>query len=136
MLLWHLGRAATRKTLKLDDVLFREGQPREMLGIVLSGELAIERQNGDHTVLITSLGAGEVVGEAILLEEPNHGTSARATQVTEIVCFKKEPLTKLLKDQPLLYSALVSRAARTVNERIKRANAALLAGHRVPGTAT
>jgi hypothetical protein len=35
---------------------------------------------------------------------------------------------KLLKDQPALYAALLSRAARTINARIKRANAAMLEG--------
>ena len=127
-LLWHLGRAATRKKLKVDELLFNEGAPREMLAVVLSGEFSIERKQGDEPVQITVLGAGEVIGEAILLDEPNHGTSARATQPTEILLFKKEPLMKLLKDQPALYAALLGKVAKIINARIRRANAALLAG--------
>jgi aspartate ammonia-lyase len=128
LLLCHLSRAGKRRTLQQDEVLFTEGQPRELLAVVLSGEIAIERTQDGETVLISSLGAGEVVGEALLLEEPNHGTSGRATQPTEVLCFEKAPLIKLLKDQPQLYAALLSRTARTMNERIKLANAAIIAG--------
>lgn len=126
--LWHLARAGKRRTLQKDEVLFTEGQPREMLGVVLSGELAIERTQDGEAVFISALGAGEIIGEALLLEEPNHGTSARATQPTEMLCFAKGPLMKLLKDQPQLYAALLSRTARTMNERIKAANATIVAG--------
>ena len=40
--------------------------------------------------------------------------------------FPKEQLMKLLKDQPALYAALLGRAAKIINERIKRANATLV----------
>jgi aspartate ammonia-lyase len=126
-LLWHMGRAAEKRTLKPDDELFREGEERRLLAVIVNGELSIERKQGKSSARITTLGTGEVVGEAILLEEPNHGTSGRATRQTELVVFSKDTLMKLLKDQPALYAALLSRAAKIINERIKRANAVILA---------
>lgn len=127
-LLWHLARAGKRRKLQQDEKLFTEGQPREMLAVVLTGEIAIERTQDGDTVQISALGAGEVVGEALLLEEQHHGTSGRATKATEVLCFAKEPLMKLLKDQPQLYAALLSRTARTMNERIRAANETIIAG--------
>lgn len=127
-LLWHLGRAASRRKLKADELLFREGDLREVFAVVLTGELSIERTQGDTPVQLSVLGDGEVIGEAILLDEPNHGTSARATRPTEILVFKKDPLMKLMKDQPALYAALLGKVARIINARIRLANAALIAG--------
>jgi aspartate ammonia-lyase len=124
-LLWHLNRAAERRVVATDEVLFREGEEREIFGVIVSGGLAIEHANAGVNVQITALGPGEVVGEGLLLEDGRHGTSARALQPTEFIFFKKKPLQKLLKDQPALYAALLGRAAKIINGRIKRTNAAL-----------
>ena len=125
-LLWHLARAAERRVLAADEVLFREGETRNVLAVVLKGSLAIEQQRNNSTVLISSLGVGEIIGEGILFEDDEHGTCGRAKEATELLVFPKDPLAKLLKDQPALYAALLSRAARIINERIKRANATLV----------
>jgi CRP-like cAMP-binding protein len=125
-LLWHLGRAAEERNVASGEVLFREGDERQVFAIITSGTIVIEQQRGTAKVQLASLGAGEVVGEGILLEERDHGTTGLATEASVLLCFKKAPLLKLLKDQPALYAALVARAARIINDRIKRANAALV----------
>ncbi len=125
-LVWHLARAAERRELAVGDVLFEEGQPRDVLAIVLSGALAIEHDVEGRSVQITSLGAGEVIGEAILLEDGEHSSTGRALQPTEVLYFRKEPLMKLLKDQPALYAALLGRSAKIMSARIRTANATLL----------
>ncbi|HYV97739.1 MAG TPA: cyclic nucleotide-binding domain-containing protein [Gemmatimonadaceae bacterium] len=125
-LLWHLARAAESRTLELDALLFSPGEDRQVLAIVLSGEISIEQVRDGVTVQITKLGAGEVVGEGILLDDSKHGTTGRAAEKTDLLCLRREPLLKLLKDQPALYAALLGRTAKIISERIKRANATLL----------
>ena len=124
-LLWHLNRTAETRVVPTDEILFREGEEREIFGVIVSGGIAIEHANAGVNVQITALGPGEVVGEGLLLEDGRHGTSSRAMQPTEFIYFKKKPLQKLLKDQPALYAALLARAAKIINQRIKRTNAAL-----------
>jgi aspartate ammonia-lyase len=124
-LLWHLNRTAEMRVVPTDEILFREGEEREIFGVIVSGGIAIEHANAGVNVQITALGPGEVVGEGLLLEDGRHGTSSRAMQPTEFIYFKKKPLQKLLKDQPALYAALLARAAKIINQRIKRTNAAL-----------
>lgn len=125
-LVWHLARAAERRSLAADEILFRQGETRNLMAVILKGSIVIEQQRNDSTVLISSLGTGEIVGEGVLFEDDEHGTCGRATEATELVVFPREQLTKLLKDQPALYAALLSRAAKVINERIKRANATLV----------
>jgi CRP-like cAMP-binding protein len=132
-LLWHLARFAEERKLAKDEVLFREGDERQVFAIVTSGTVVIEQRREGAVVPIATLGVGEVIGEGILLEENHHGTTAHTTEPTVMVCFTKAPLGKLLKEQPALYAALVGRAARIINERIKRANAALV--HKTADTA-
>lgn len=125
-LLWHLGKIAEKRAYAEGEVLFNVGEERLIFGVVVTGAITIEGEHKGTTVMLATLGAGEVIGEGVLLEEGAHGTLARVVEPTTLVQFKKEPLMKLLKDQPALYAALVAKAARIINERIKRANAALL----------
>jgi aspartate ammonia-lyase len=124
-LLWHLNRTAEHRTLQPDEILFREGDERDMLAVIVSGSVAIEHANAGVNVQITALGPGEVLGEGILLENERHGTTGRAHQVTELLVLRKKPLQKLLKDQPALYSALLGRAAKIIRHRINKTNAQL-----------
>jgi len=128
--LWHLGKLAERKTVPANDLLFREGDERQLFGVILTGNIAIEQQRDGNTTQITTLGAGEVIGEGVLLDDDKHGTQGRATDQTELIYFKKGPLMKLMKDQPPVYAALLSRAAKIISARIKRANVALLESKR------
>jgi aspartate ammonia-lyase len=125
-LVWHLGRAAERRALAQDEILFREGDPRTIFAVIVSGNIDIEKTVEGSAARIASLGAGEVIGEGVLLEEGVHRSVGRATESTELFVFKREPLMKLLKDQPALYAALLARTAKIMNDRIRNANANLL----------
>jgi CRP-like cAMP-binding protein len=125
-LIWHLARAAERRELAKDDLLFHEGQARDLLAIILSGTLAIEHPGDGGSMQIAALGAGEVIGESILLEEGKHSSTGRALETTDVLFFRKAPLMKLLKDQPALYAALLGRAGRIMSGRIRNANARVM----------
>jgi aspartate ammonia-lyase len=126
--LWHLNKTAERRTLQPDEYLFREGDERQLFAVIVTGGLAIEQSNAGVNVQVTALGPGDVIGEGLLLDETRHGTTARAHQITELLIFQRRPLMKLLKDQPALYAALVGRAAKIINQRIKKSNANMVAG--------
>ncbi len=122
-LLWHLGRIAESRTLAVDEFLFTEGAERRFFGVVLSGTLSIE--HGAAHERLAALGAGEVIGEGVLLEDVTHGTSARAVTATTMLLFPKSTLAPVLKDQPSLHAALVARAAQAIAARLKSADATL-----------
>jgi CRP-like cAMP-binding protein len=125
-LVWHLARAVEKRELATDEFLFQEGQPRDLLAIILKGTLSIEHDAAGQPMQIAALGAGEVIGESILLEEGQHSSRGRALEPTELLFFRKAPLMKLLKDQPALYAALLGRAARIMSGRIRNANARVM----------
>jgi aspartate ammonia-lyase len=132
-LLWHLTRAAESVTFPAEAVLFREGEPREMMAVIVSGSIAIEHVARGTPARLAVLGAGELIGEGILLEETVHGTSGRALEPTEALVFRKTALTRLMKDQPALLAALVGRAARVIAKRLKETDATLVGRHRALG---
>src|SRR6476661_7959521 len=102
--LHQLAKLVTPAEYATDAVLFEEGSPREFLAIIVAGAVAIEKgQEGRHVRLVT-LGAGEAVGEGLLLEE-----------------------------HPSVYAALVGRAARSIAQRLAATDATLVGRGRTLG---
>ncbi len=130
-LLWLLARAAEPRTLATDDLLFTEGQPRAFFAVILSGNIAIE--HGPDGRRLAALGAGEVVGEGVLLEATTHHTTGRALQGTELLVFPRTTFEPLFKDKPQLHAALVARAAQAVAARLARTDASLTGRGRALG---
>ena len=119
---WHLSRAAERKEYAANEHLFRAGQARQAFWVIIEGALAVETPHGEVPTRLATLGAGEVVGEGILLQEPSHASDGRVLQPTVALRFGREVLEPLLKDQPVLYAGLVARAARVIAARLKQAD--------------
>jgi aspartate ammonia-lyase len=127
--LHQLAKLVTSSTYECDDMLFEEGAARTFMAIIASGAVAIEKGRNARPVRLVTLGAGEAVGEGLLLDESPHGTSARALQHTEAFVVTAEQVREMLKEYPALYAALVGRAARSISQRLAATDATLV-GHR------
>ncbi|HEX5973191.1 MAG TPA: aspartate ammonia-lyase [Gemmatimonadaceae bacterium] len=116
-----------------DQMLFEEGQPRQLLALVVSGAVAIEKQESGRPVRLATLGPGEAVGEGLLLDDSPHGTSARA--IVPITCYvlSRAQVETMLKESPTLYAALVARAARAISQRLSAVDATLVGRGRALG---
>jgi aspartate ammonia-lyase len=126
--LHQLSRLVTPRVYECDAVLFDEGAPRTFFAILGSGAVAIEKTVQARPVRLVTLGAGEAIGEGLLLDDSPHGTSARAVQRTEAFVVTAEQVQEMLKEYPALYAALVGRAARTISRRLAATDATLV-GH-------
>jgi aspartate ammonia-lyase len=131
--LHQLGKLVEMTTYETDATLFSEGAPRRFMAIVATGAVAIEKHVNGRPVRLVTLGAGEAVGEGVLLDDSAHGTSARALQRTEVFTLKAEQLQTVIKEHPALYAALVSRAARAISQRLAATDATLVGRGRTIG---
>ncbi len=126
-LLWHLNQIAENHVYKVDDRLFRAGEARKAMWVLLDGHLAIEAPFGEFPTRFATLGAGDVVGENLLLGVETHHTEARVVQALTALRFDRADLEPMLKDHPRLYASLVQRSAKVIADRLKQADAALSA---------
>jgi aspartate ammonia-lyase len=131
--LWHLSRRMRERVLEADETIFKEGDPRQLFGIIVVGSVAIEKHRGDRVQRLATLGAGQVLGEGILLDDSPHGTSARTLERTELAYLEAGDIQEIMKDRATLYAALVARAARAISERLRAADATLVGRGRTLG---
>src|SRR3954469_11312759 len=109
-----------------DAVLFEEGEPRQLLALLVSGAIAIEKRQNARPIRLATLGPGEAVGEGLLLDDSVHGTSARAILPTTAYVLTRDQVEGMLKESPTLYAALVGRAARAISQRLSAVDATLV----------
>src|SRR5690606_1532813 len=66
--------------------LIEEGAPGRGLFVLLAGQVDVSKRDGEHKVLLATLGPGDVFGEISLLnEEPASATVTAAAQSTVLV---------------------------------------------------
>ena len=131
--LHQLAKLVTAKIFESDAIVFQEGAPRQFLAIIGTGAVAIEKSVNGKPVRLVTLGAGEALGEGVLLDDSKHGTSARAVQPTDAFVVTADQLQVMIKEHPALYAALVARAARTISQRLAATDATLVGRGRTIG---
>ena len=129
----QLARLVTPVRFNTDELLFEEGAPRAFLAMLISGAVAIEKQMNGRPIRLVTFGAGEAVGEGLLLDDSKHGTSARALQTTEALVLRAETVPELLREYPQLYAALIGRAARAISHRLAATDATIVGRGRTLG---
>ena len=129
----QLARLVTPLRYETDQILFEEGAPRLFMSILVSGTVAIEKQMNGRPIRLVTLGAGEAVGEGLLLDDSTHGTSARALQTTEALVLTAEKVQDMLREYPQLYAALIGRAARAISQRLAATDATIVGRGRILG---
>ena len=131
--LWKLARHVTPLSLRPDDTIFTEGASRERFVILISGAVSIEKSSDGRTTRLVTLGAGEAVGEGLLLDDSAHGTTARVIMPGTAMALTRTQLDDITREAPQLYAALVARAARAISMRLRRADATLVGRGRTLG---
>ena len=131
--LWKLSRHVTPHPLTTEDALFVEGDPRTRFAILISGAVAIEKTADGRSTRLVTLGPGEAVGEGLLLDDSNHGTTARVIMPGHCMLISRQQLDDITREAPQLYAALVARAARAISARLRRADATLVGRGRTLG---
>jgi len=129
----QLARLVNHASYESDQLLFEEGGARQFAAILVTGAVAIEKSLNGRPVRLVTLGAGESVGEGLLLDDTPHGTSARTLQPTEAYLLTRDRVQEMVKDFPVLYAALVGRAARSISKRLAAADATMVGRGRVTG---
>jgi aspartate ammonia-lyase len=131
--LHQLAQHVELRSYASNEEVFSQGAPRRHMAIILSGAVAIEKSVSERPMRLVTLGAGEAVGEGILLDDAPHGTTARALQDTAVFVLTRARVDEIVKDYPQLYAALVGRAAHSISRRLSAADATLVGRGRILG---
>lgn len=108
------------------EEIFREGEPRSALYLVLDGDVAIEVAGRDRPV--GRVEAGECLGEGVLLEDSCHTATAVARTSVEAGVLPREELFELIRRRPDLGVLVYRNLARGLEEKLHRTDLAPVEG--------
>ncbi len=91
------------KEYKHEDVIYKEGEPGDILNIVVKGKVRIYKMTveGDQLCLAT-LKQGEMFGIMSFLDGSKHDATIVADDETHLIILKKSDFDKLLWSQPII----------------------------------
>lgn len=115
-----IERILHKREYRQDEMIFREGEPGVGMYIIVTGKVNILIEPGKKK--LAELAEGEFFGELALLDESPRSATALAVLPSTILGFFQPDLFGLIERNPQLGVKIVLRLARSIGERLRRAN--------------
>ena len=123
-----LTDGAKAAQFKAGDVLFREGEPASQFYLIESGKIALEtHEPANGTMLVQTLGAGDVLGWSWLFPPFVWHFQARATEPASVIVLSGAHLLGTAERNPEFGHELMKRVAQVVIRRLQATRKQLLA---------
>ena len=109
------------KTLKNQEVLFREGDVGDEMYLIKSGKIKIVKKVGEEKKILAVLSEGDFFGEMAIIDGSSRSATAVSEGETQLITFDKSAFRKKIGEEPLIeyiVTELTKRLRRT-DEQIK-----------------
>ncbi len=103
-------------------VIFREGDPAEFIGFVMSGKLEVKKQTEfkGNQLIIAILTKGAPVGELSIFDEHARSATVEAVEDTSILMLRNDAFERLLKEFPDIGIKILKGFIRTLSLRLRK----------------
>lgn len=113
-----LAELATAVSFDRDHVIFHEGDECHDFYVIISGLIALEVEEPDHTLRVQTLSGGDELGWSSLLMAAGKQFQARVLQPVEALAFDGTKLVAAIKEDPAFGVAFLYRLLGVVAGRL------------------
>lgn len=117
--IYQVMRLSFEKKYAKDSTLFVEGMAGEVLYIIKSGKVDIVKKTPQGEVLLSSLGAGEFLGEMSLIDDSKRSATARVAEDSELVVITRKCFNDMLHGDPAITAKLLLHFLRVSARRLR-----------------
>ncbi|HCA27317.1 MAG TPA: cyclic nucleotide-binding domain-containing protein [Betaproteobacteria bacterium] len=108
-------------------VIFREGAQGSYLCLVVSGRIAISKEDGHGASKeVAAMGAGKMVGEMALIDGEPRSATCTALDAATVVLLTKDNFQRMTQQYPALGLKVVMKIARLLSQRLRRTSGMLV----------
>lgn len=122
----QLASAADRRRLSDTEILFAQGEPAGTLYVVVDGGLILRATGNGRSVIVQTLGPGDVVGWVAMREGATTLSTGRAVGRTTVIAIPVEPIIDLAAGASSESRLLVRRLIGLAAEHLEASRAQLL----------
>jgi len=99
-----------------------EGMPQDSLSMVVSGNVHVQTESGGRHILLSSLRAGDVIGEVNIFDPAEASATVVASGFAVLWSIKRSKLETFMHDHPIASSKLLMSIATTLSKKLRRTN--------------
>lgn len=104
----RIGELLYRKSYRAGKMIITEGQPGEVIYIILSGTVKVFATQLDGSeVIIAILGAGDTVGEMSMMDSAGRNASAVVMEPSDIMWMSRNDFQRIIDMYPMISQNLV-----------------------------
>jgi len=115
----YLAKRCFITDFKKDDIVFREGDPGNIVYIVKKGNIKIYKSGYLGEIGISLMGAGEIYGEMSIVDGYPRSASARAVTDVQLVGLKQADLEKTKKENTAVAAKLLDILLQVLTRRLR-----------------
>jgi CRP/FNR family transcriptional regulator, cyclic AMP receptor protein len=110
-------------------VVFKEGEPGDFIGIVLSGKLAVKKKTEfkGNQVIIALLGRGALLGELSIFDKHARSATVETVDNTTILMLRNNSLSALIQQYPYTGIKILKSFIRILSLRLREVTERLTA---------
>ncbi len=104
-------------------ILFKEGDPGDFIGFVISGRLEVKKQTEfkGKQIVLALLSKGSFVGELSIMDDQPRSAMVQAFEDSELFMLRRESLDSLVHDHPFIGVKVLKGIGRIISIRLRKA---------------
>ncbi len=99
-----------------------EGAPQDSLSMVVSGTVHVQTEAGGRHILLTSLRAGDVIGEVNIFDPAEASATVVSNGFAVLWSISRTKLEAFMHDHPIASSKVLLSIATTLSKKLRRTN--------------
>jgi CRP/FNR family transcriptional regulator, cyclic AMP receptor protein len=105
------------------SIIFKEGDPGDFIGFVLSGKLEVKKQTEfkGNQLIIALLTKGAMVGELSMFDKHQRSATVEAVEDTSFIIFRSESMESLMQQHPYTGIKILKGLIRVLSLRLRKA---------------
>ena len=108
------------QSIKKGSLLFVEGEPGELLYIIMSGCVEIIKKTKDNEkIVLATMGANDIVGEMSLIDSEPRSATGRTSEDSVLLVIKKQSFNDILQSDPRLAAKVLMGLLKVISRRLR-----------------
>ncbi len=122
----ELANLLVKSSYKSGQIIFKEGDPGDFLGLVYKGKLQVQRTSEHGIVILGTLNETRSFGEMSMLDHQRRSASVVALESTELYILGREAFRTMEKDHPRLWGNVIKYIAVLLSQRLRSTSSRLV----------
>jgi CRP-like cAMP-binding protein len=108
------------QSIKKGSLLFVEGEPGELLYIIMSGCVEIIKKTKDNEkIVLATMGANDIVGEMSLIDSEPRAATARTSADSVLMVITKQKFNEILQSDPRIAAKILMGLLKVISRRLR-----------------